>query len=300
MSYSVERAVSFLATHGRLLDRRRLEVLTGSGSPAAVLAALAGYRNVDGGYGWGLEPDLRDASSQPAGALHAFEVLAELPGQLAAEPAGTLLDWLSEQALPDGGLPFALPVRDPSGAAPFWAQADPGASSLQLTAAVLDQAYRLVTVLPELAGHPWLTTATGYCLSAVERLPDQPAAYELSFALQLLDAIAERQPAAAELLERLGGRLLPADGMLPVAGGSAGETLRPLDIAPWPDRPIRRLFAAALIEADLRRLGAGQQPDGGWQVDFDSYSPAARLDWRGYATVRAVTVLRANGVEPAG
>ena len=295
MSYSLDRAGSFLAGHARLLDRRRFEQLTGAAGPEPVLAALDGYRNADGGYGWGLEPDLRDASSQPAGALHAFEVLAELPAPIGAGQAEALFDWLSRNALPDGGVPFALPVLDPSGVAPFWAQAEVGSSSLQITAAVAGQAYRVA----DPAGHPWLIAATGFCLSAVERLPDQPAAHELAFALQLLDVLADHQPAAAELLERLGHRLLPADGILPVAGGTADEALRPLDIAPWPDRPVRRLFEPAVIEVELARLANGQQPDGGWSVDFDSYSPAARLDWRGYATVRAVAILRANGIAPA-
>jgi hypothetical protein len=299
MSYSVDRARSFLAGHGRLLDRRRFELLTGTGQPAEVLAALIGYRTAGGGYGWGLEPDLRDAGGQPAGALHALEVLAELPAPVAAEPAESLFDWLAGQALPDGGLPFALPVRDATGVAPFWAGAD-ASSSLHITAAVAGQAHRLVDLLPELAGHRWLIAATGYCLSAIERLPDRPGAHELSYALQLLDAIADRQPAAAELLDRLGGRLLPATGALPVAGGAVDEALRPLDISPWPDRPIRRLFALAVIEAELRRLAGGQQPDGGWTVDFGSYSPAAALEWRGYATVRAVMILRAHGIEPVG
>ena len=30
-------------------------------------------------------------------------------------------------------------------------------------------------------------------------------------------------------------------------------------------------------------------------MDFASYSPAASLEWRGYATVRALLLLRANG-----
>jgi hypothetical protein len=302
MSFSVEHARSFLAGHGRMLERRRFELLTGDLRPpagsAGVLAALDGYRNPDGGYGWGLEPDLRDGSSQPGGALHALEVLAELSGA-GAEQALALCDWLDRHSLPDGGLPFALPVLDPTAVAPFWAQADPGVSSLQITAAVAGQAYRAAEVLPEFASHPWLTAAAGFCLAAIERLPEQPGAHELSFALQLLDALADRQPAAAELLERLGHRLLPADGMLPVAGGAADEALRPLDLAPWPDRPIRRLFAPSVIEAELDRLVDAQQADGGWRVDFASHSPAAELDWRGYATVRAVVVLLRNGV-PAG
>ena len=50
-------------------------------TPAAVLAAVDGYRNRDGGYGWGLEPDFRSRTSQPGGALHAFEAFADVvPG----------------------------------------------------------------------------------------------------------------------------------------------------------------------------------------------------------------------------
>lgn len=74
----VAAAVRFLATHGRALDRRRLDLLAGSGPARATLDALAAYRNDDGGYGWGIEPDLRSPESQPAGAMHALEVFAEV------------------------------------------------------------------------------------------------------------------------------------------------------------------------------------------------------------------------------
>ena len=50
-----------------------------------------------------------------------------------------------------------------------------------------------------------------------------------------------------------------------------------------------------MVEAELDRLAAGQQDDGGWTVDFDSYSPAATLEWRGHRTVNALVLLRANG-----
>ena len=43
-----------------------------------MLAALDGHRNPDGGYGWGLEADLRSPESQPGAALHAFEVFEEI------------------------------------------------------------------------------------------------------------------------------------------------------------------------------------------------------------------------------
>jgi len=52
----------------------------------------------------------------------------------------------------------------------------------------------------------------------------------------------------------------------------------------------------AAVAADLERLASEQLEDGGWTVDFQSYSPAAALEWRGYATVRALSVLRDNAM----
>lgn len=78
-------------------------------------------------------------------------------------------------------------------------------------------------------------------------------------------------------------------------GGAEGETLHLLDFAPEPGRPVRDLVDEAAVSADLDRLENGQQADGGWTVDFTSYSEAATLEWRGYATVSAVATLRANG-----
>ena len=107
-------------------------------------------------------------------------------------------------------------------------------------------------------------------------------------------AVHDRAPEAAELLARLGGHV-PADGLIPVAGGTEDEALRPLDVAPYPDRPARALFAPKTIDADLDRLAGGQRDDGGWDVDYLTISPAGSMDWRGYVTVRAVDVLRRNG-----
>jgi hypothetical protein len=39
-----------------------------------------------------------------------------------------------------------------------------------------------------------------------------------------------------------------------------------------------------------------QEEDGGWSVDFQSYTPAAAPEWRGYASVRALAVLRDNAM----
>ncbi|MDJ0107536.1 hypothetical protein QM646_14025, partial [Rhodococcus erythropolis] len=65
MTVDLTAAVGFMAGHARTLDRHRLNLILGQGDRAAACAAVDGYRNPDGGYGWGLEPDLRSATSQP-------------------------------------------------------------------------------------------------------------------------------------------------------------------------------------------------------------------------------------------
>src|SRR5215207_6208482 len=99
MRIDLEAASTFMTTHARLLDRRRFSLLVGQGEPAAVLAAVDGYRNADGGYGSGLEPDLRSPESQPGGALHAFEAFAEA-APVTTPRAAELCDWLASVALP--------------------------------------------------------------------------------------------------------------------------------------------------------------------------------------------------------
>jgi hypothetical protein len=292
MDANLSAASSFMASHARMLDRRRFELLFEGGDAGPVLAAVDAYRNADGGYGWGLEPDLRARESQPGCALHAFEAFADV-APATTPRAAELCDWLGSVTLADGGLPFALPVGDPAACAPFWASADPTVSSLQITAYVTGTAHRVAVHDPAVAGHPWLERATEYCIAAIEALDEAPFAIALSAAVQFLDAAHDVRPEAATLIERL-GRYIPADGQVRVTGGAEDEMMRALDFAPRRHRPVRALFSQETIDAELRRLAGEQQDDGGWRVDFKSYSPAAELEWRGYMTVRAASILRDN------
>lgn len=285
-------AKSFLAAHARVLDRHRLQALLGEGDVGAVLAAVNSYRNPDGGYGWGLEPDLRSETSQPVGAMHALEVFAEAAPVTTAR-AVELCDWLLEHALPDGGLPFALSIPDPEATSPLWTGGDPSSSSLLMTSQNAAHAHRLAPHQPEVGQHPWLDTATRYCLDAIQGTAEAPHAFTLMFSLRFLDAAASRIPETEAALDQLAPHI-PADGTLSVHGGIEGEVLYPLDLSPRPGSLSRRLFDEEVIEADLERLAGEQKDDGGWTVNFETSSPAAALEWRGYATVAAVTILLAH------
>jgi hypothetical protein len=290
---NLAKASEFMRTNARLLDRRRFELLFANGSAEAVLAALSAYANPDGGFGYGLEPDLRSARSQPGGALHAFEVLEDIAPETSSVGV-RLCDWLDSVSFDDGSLPFAFTIEDGGGSAPFWVNADPTEPSLFITSAVAGAAHRVADGDPAVAAHPWLESVTEYCLTAIAATKDPPFAIAFRFILQFLDAIHDKRAEAPGELARLGA-MLPESGTLPVVGGSEGEKLTPLDISGAPDRPLRDLLPPEAVSEDLDDLAAGQKPDGGWEVDFASYSPQASLEWRGYRTVEALSWLRANG-----
>ena len=94
-----------------------------------------------------------------------------------------LCDWLDTVTLPDGGVPFAVPVESAAGCAPFWADADPNNSSLQISAIVTAMAHRAARHDPAIAAHPWLKRATDYCLATIEAEAEQAESMALAFAL---------------------------------------------------------------------------------------------------------------------
>lgn len=291
-------AVAFCATHARLVERRRLAFHLGATDPAPVMTALLAYRNADGGFGWALEPDLRSATSQPVGALTALETLEEL-APAGGDVAAAVCDWLASVTLPGGGLPFGLHGAADPGSAPWWAASDPEQPSLHLTAAIATAAVRLAARHPEVADHPWLAGVVEWCLERIGEAAGHTG-YELMYVVRFLDAVAPGDERAMAHLERL-ATTLPADWTLPVAGGQDDERLRPLQISPRPGTPLRSLAPPGVIDADLDRVAAGQQPDGGWTVDFASATALAAIEWRGIATVDALLTLVTNGrLDPAG
>lgn len=279
-------ARDFVALHARLLDRVRLAHLLGDSSADAVLRALAGHANDDGGFGQALEPDLRTPASQPLAVLGALEVIEEVDA--GDHPLATgALDWLATVANPDGGIPFTTAGAADGPHAPFLPTADGGPSSFHMTAAVTSVAQRLAAG----RAHPWTAAAAAYCW---EHLPqDGSSAYEVRYALAFLDSAEDRERADAALADF--GAFVPRDRGLPVAGGTADEVLPLTVLTPRPDRPVRALFDPAAVDAALDALAGEQREDGGWEFDWLHWHPVVAHETRGRVTVEAIKLLRANG-----
>jgi hypothetical protein len=145
--------------------------------------------------------------------------------------------------------------------------------------------------------HPWLDRATEVMWSRIAQLPEsngtEPSGYEMFGVLAFLEHVPDR--ARAEDTFAQAGPLLFSRGLVALDPEPSGEAHSPLDFAPLPGTTARRLFDAATIEAHLDHLAGAQRDDGGWTFNWPSWSPAAESDWRGFLTVDALRVLRANG-----
>jgi hypothetical protein len=280
-----DAAADFVAASARVIDRRVFERLFADGPAGPVRNAVAAYRNADGGFGHGLEPDCRTAASQAAAVEMALRIM-DIGDAWDSRLVTAAIDWLTAVAPAEGGAGFALPSVAAGPHAPWWVAAEGNPASLTQTGQIAGLLYaREVT-------HPWLPPATEVMWSRIARLTE-PNGYEMFGVLAFLERVPDRDR-AEEAFARVGPLIL-SGGLVALDPGAAGEVHSPLDFAPLPDSMARRLFDPGVIEAHLDHLAGGQLADGGWTFNWPVWSPAAEADWRGFLTVDALRVLRANG-----
>jgi len=275
----------FLMASGRVVDKRAFERLFHGGAAEPVRDAVAAYQNADGGFGHALEPDCRDSASQPAAVEMALRVL-DTTDSWDERLARQACDWLASVAPAEGGATFVFPTVAQVPHAPWW---------------VPDEALRPSPIQTgQLAGtlyarglrHAWLDRATVVMWDLIDQMTE-PTAYPMFGILAFLQHVPDRERAQSAF-EKVGPLLLER-GLVALDPEAAGEVHSPLDFAPLPDSIARPLFDDKTISAHLDHLAAGQRDDGGWMFNWPAWSPAAEADWRGFLTVDALRLLRANG-----
>lgn len=278
----IAAAEEFVLTRARLLERQRLAVILHDADLHGTLSALAAHQNADGGFGQALEPDVRAPHSETTATLTALELL-EAHGALSHRFTSEALRWVESVARSDGGIPFMLSASDAFPHAPWMQPADQGSHLTFAFAGIARSAG---------SAEPWVRRAEQWCWDQLSR-PEEVNGYLLKFALTFLDAHPDdpRTAPAGTGLQRL----VRADGCVSVPGGTEEEKLTPLALSPHPGRPSRSLFTDQQIQADIERLAADQQADGGWSFDWLEWCPAQGLDWRGVQTVAALSTLREHG-----
>ena len=286
-----DAAAAFIAANARVLDWRRFQRLFQDGPAAPVRDAVAAYRNEDGGFGRALEPDGRAPSSQAAAAEMALRIMNETDAWDEDLVRG-VCDWLAAVAPAEGGAAFVEPTIAGWPHAPWWVPEDGHPASLVATGMIAG------TLHARGVRHPWLDGATEVMWNRIGKLGAGPGrtvagGYEMFGVLGFLQHVPDRNR-AREVFGRVGPLILEHK-LVALDPEAPGEVHGVLDFAPEPDSLARALFDDATVQRHLDHLAQGQKDDGGWAFNWPAWSPAAERDWRGFLTVDALRVLRANG-----
>ncbi|RZS34342.1 hypothetical protein EV193_109129 [Herbihabitans rhizosphaerae] len=281
---AIDAAETYVLSSARVLERHQFAHMFRSGDAEPVLAALAAYRNPDGGFGNALEPDGRGPGSQPVTVLFALSLLDELGAVDSPMGRGTL-DYLVSISTEDGGVPFIHPnIRDYPKAW-RWAVPETYAGSLLPTGNIAGVLHK------NKIDHPWLDRATEFCWRAVEAMTET-SPYEALAAVGFLDNVPDRDR-AAEHAERVGK--IVRDGGVVALAGESGDVMYPHTFAPRPDGVARAWFTDEEMEISLDKLVDLRGEDGAWPVPWEVWTPAVEFEWRPVITIGALATLRAYG-----
>ncbi len=305
-THALESAEQFIKANARPLEQARFQLHFDNGAVAAVLDALAAFQNDDGGFGHGLEPDIRAPESSAICTTVAFQILKELrsyDNDNAAEPmveAGIryLLKTLDHERLHWRIVPLAV-ANSPR--APWWHEDGRAASfdefslnptaeilgilydyagqyadliSLETTGKITERVMRSIASLEEIEMHDL------YCCLRLLRARNLPATVQEQLQNQLIQLISEAVVTEPEKWSEYG--------------------LRPLDVVDSPDSP----FFAGLQEAVSANLNfeiAEQSTDGAWLPTWSwgGFYPedweVAKVEWAGVLTLNKLRSFQTFG-----
>lgn len=295
-----QRARSFVMEQGRTLEQALYQHYFENGPAEAVLGELARFQNDDGGFGHGLEPDLRLAGSSAIAATVALQHLRALG-------AG------EDSSLVQGAMRYLMATYDPT------------LEGWSIIPSTVDEApHAPWWAFDEQLAERWHGFKANPRAEIVGYLFDYPRLSPETLRRELAEAVAVHLDAYAgtmemhdllcyvrlvgtkTLPEELRGWLLPA--LAPVVdrvvakepSGWAQYGLKPLWVSESPDSP----FAGQLAEAIERNLDyeiEQQGPDGAWAPSWTWYGlydetwPRAERDWKGVLTIRTLRQLQRFG-----
>jgi hypothetical protein len=292
---ALDRARQFVAVKGRLLDAVLVQHALGDGSGTDVLVALAPYQNDDGGFGHGLEPDLRTPASTAIATSAAAQILRRIKAPADHPIVEDMVAYLIETIDRDQGVwPIVGPAVDEAPHAPWWSYGPDLAAAwngfrfnptADLLGALIDYAVRVPADL--------LNDVQARMLAHIQATERLGGAYDLMAAWRLAETVGLPAPLHGALTTLLVRSLaaLPSDD----------PHVNFLELAPTATGPLADLTAARFAQAAETAI-AGQQPDGHW-APFWTWAEvsaagwfAAEADWHSLLTRHTIEVLAAHGL----
>lgn len=293
------RARNYVKTRGRELDRDLFAYHFEGGGKVGVIRALMAYQNPDGGFGHGLEPDLRTPASSAIATQQAFNYLREIDAgidqELVRRGIGYLLNTFDTER---GVWPIVPPEVEDEPHAPWWSYED---SADNFGGFLANPRAALVGHLnhyPSLVPADFLVQVTGDVLDHLGKMPDDKMdMHDLSCYLTLAESV------PSPIRDRVVAKLsrVTADSVENDPDKWSEYNLKPLAVAPTPDGLLHPVLDRQALDANLDGEIEQQLPDGSWPLSWswefvdEAAWTQAEQDWKGHHVVQKLKTLRAYG-----
>ena len=288
------KARDFILTNARMIERRLFHYHFEKGDRAGVYHAVYAYRNPDGGFGHGMEPDTASPESQPLFSIMALESLEEV-GLLNKDLLlKDFMPYFENITTTKGGIPWMFRPKGEYPCAEHFTKVKEWAA-LSTTAPLLGLLEKYNIQLP------WMEKAKAFVWEEIERIKEKHVFCHLCTSRRLIFLQhTKNRDKAAKALEDLKGWIL-AEGVLCQDPNEEGWGLygkpHSLMYAPTPNSLLSPIFTQAQIEADLDALIASQKEDGRWDTWY-GLSEGMKLEWAGIQTLWTLRVLKSyNRIE---
>ncbi|MBW1294836.1 hypothetical protein [Aquimarina litoralis] len=281
-------ARDFILTNARMIERRLFEFHFANGDKNGVFHAIYAYRNPDGGFGHGLEPDTASPESQPLFSIMALETLDEV-GCLTKEIIlKDFMPYFENITTEKGGVPWMLrPKSDYPCEGHFktvkeWA-------ALSTTAPLLGILEKYEIDIP------WMKKAEEFVWSEFERIQDKHVFCYLCVPRWLTFLTNTRSKEKANKKISNLKKWISADGVICNDKSDDGWGLygkpNSLNYANSSESILYSMFNKETIESDLQTLIEKQKEDGRWDTWY-GISEGTKLEWAGIQTLWVLKTLK--------
>ena len=282
------KARDFILTNARMIERRLFEFYFANGDMNGVFHAVYAYRNPDGGFGHGLEPDTASPESQPLFSIMALETLDEV-GYLTKEIIiKDFMPYFKNITTEKGGVPWMFrPKSDYPCEGHFktvkeWA-------ALSTTAPLLGVLEKYDIEIP------WMKKAEEFVWSEFEQIQNKHVFCYLCVPRWLTFLINTRSKEKANKRISNLKKWILADGVICNDKSDDGWGLygkpNSLNYANSTESILYSMFSKETIESDLQTLIEKQKEDGRWDTWY-GISEGTKLEWAGIQTLWALKTLK--------
>ena len=283
-----QKARDFILTNARMIERRLFEFHFANGDKQGVFHAVYAYRNADGGFGHGMEPDTASPESQPLFSIMALETLDEVAYLTKEIILDDFMPYFESITTERGGIPWmfkptsSYPCEDHFNSVKEWA-------ALSTTAPLLGILEKYKVDIP------WMEKAEQFVWNEFARIKDKHVFCYLCIPRWLTFLrYTKSQEKANQTLSDIKKWILK-DGVICKDKSDDGWGLygkpHSLNYAMSPESILYSIFTKEMIEADIAELINRQKDDGRWDTWY-GISEGTKLEWAGIQTLWALKTLK--------